>query len=260
MTEVFLAGRRVGFAFLLGILLVTGCTSGPELQKYPRTQIERPYTLPKGVATWKTIVPVGFLSDNTGSSFIPPIPVPLFWQSSLSDDWTLNWVPIPLSISHQFSYSKEQVWGATFGAGFGYASSIGAVIAPALSLYQRTKLGTNWALETTPSFSAQYQTIGDPWEWTAGLSSGPMFQLTDTFALIPKVGISVEYGYRNVLVVSNLSVQPQKTTQVTVPLSLTAEWSIDRQWDLDATYSYYGIGYANGYTAHIGWVSLTHFW
>lgn len=254
-----LSMRAAVFTSLAVISLLASCTSGPELQKYPRTQIERPYTLPKGVATWQTFVPTGYFSDNTSTSFLPPIPIPLVWQSSLSDNWTLNWVPLPLSVSHQISYSKEQVWGATFGMGFGYASSLGLVLAPTLSLYQRYKVGTNWALETTPTVSGQYHTKGEPWEWSVGLSSGPLFQLTDTFALTPKVGVFVERGYRNTDSIADLSVETENSTQVTVPLSLNAEWSFHRQWDFNATYSFHRIGHARGYTAHVGLLSLVHY-
>lgn len=252
--------RRFRFVLWLSLVVVAGCTSGPELQKYPRTQMDRPYTLPKGVATWETLIPTGYFSDNTGSFFLPPIPIPLFWKSSLSDDWTLNWVPLPLSISHQFSYSKEAVWGATFGLGFGYASSIGLVVAPSLSLYQRTKLGEKLAWETTPGASAQFKEKGGNQEWQFGLTTGPLFQLSDRFALSPTIGISVANGYRNAASLADLTVAPLPLTRVTVPLSLKAAWSLGRQWDMDTSYSFYGIGHANGYRAHVGVIHFVHYW
>src|SRR5206468_2736409 len=137
-------------------------------------------------------VPTAYFKDDTGSSYLPPTPIPLYWQSSLSDDWTLNWSPLPISVSHQFSYTKDQVWGTTFGMGGGYASSLGAVLVPTLNFYHRMKVGADWAWETSPSASGEYHTKGDPWEWSVGVWTGPMFQLTETFALSPKVGVKLE--------------------------------------------------------------------
>lgn len=241
-------------------LVLSACASRPELTKYPRTQIERPYTLPQGVSTWKTITPFGFFSDRTGDAFLPPIPVPLFWQQSLSDNWTLNWTPLPLSVSHQLHYSKDSVWGVTFGSGLGWANSYGFVLAPSLTLYQRQRLGEKVAWETEPDLSAQYHTKGSPWDWSLGLSTGPRFQLTDTLSLSPKVGIAVERGYHNTLSLADVSITPEITTQTTFPLSLHGSWSFHRQWDLNAGYTFYRLGYSNDYSAHVGVLSLIHYW
>lgn len=244
------------------VILLIGCAAAPELQKYPRTQMQRPYTLPKQVATWTTAVPVGSIQDSTGSFFIPPIPNMLNWATSLTDDWQLNFTPLPLSISHQFSYSPEQVWGATFGSGFGYASTIGLVIAPGLHFYQRTKLGKNVALETSPSFEAQYTTGTQLFTWTVGLNAGPLFQLNDTFALSPKVGLYVDNGYDDAAVtsLSYIAISPARTTAVLMPLSLNAAWSFHRQWDLNASYTFHRIGHTASYTSHYGLLRLVHFW
>lgn len=254
--------KRFVVAFGWAIIpLLAGCAAAPELQKYPRTQMNRPYTLPKGLATWTTRIPVGQATDATGSQFYAPIPNPLNWQTALSDDWTLNFTPLPISVSHQFSYSAQQVWGATLGSSFGYATSLGLIVAPELHLYQRTKLGDKLALETSPSFYAQYLSKNQDFNWSAGLTSGPLFQLTETFALSPKVGLFVENGFDYTIgSFSTATISPAQTTNVLVPLSLTAAWSFHRQWDLNASYTLHRIGHPRDYTSHYATIRFVHFW
>ena len=239
------------------VLWLSACTSSPELQKYPRAEIDRPYTLPKGVATWTTLIPTGYFSDDSSSFFLPPIPIPIVWQSSLSDDWTLEWSPLPLSVSHQISYSKEQVLGFSTGLSLlGYDTSSGAVLNPLLSLYHRFRLGESWAVETIPSLNAQFQTKRNPWTWSAGISSGLLFQLTETFAIKPRVGLNFSRGYQAVVA----EVEPERNTRLTIPLSLLTSWSFHRQWNLDAHYIYSRIGQQRGYSSHTGLFSVVHYW
>ena len=191
---------------------------------------------------------------------LPPIPLPIFWQTALSDTWQLNWSPLPLSVSKQFHHAKDQVWGFTIGTGVGYASNLGLVLAPALQFYQRTKIGPAWAWETAPDFSFEYTSKPGQFDWSVGLMTGPLFQITEHFALAPKVGVNVSYGYRNLISISDVTVAPPRQAKFTVPVSLAAKWSLARQWDFNATYSLYAIGYTNGYMAHLGSLRLVHFW
>jgi hypothetical protein len=237
-----------------------GCASGPELEKYPRTQIDRPYTLPKGVANWQIPTIMGLISDNSGSIFIPPIPVPLIWQSSITDDWTLNWTPLPMSVSHQFSHTKEQVFGTTFGlGGFSWSSTSGIIIMPQIALYHRYAFSPTFALETTPSFSSTYKTSSRLLTWAIGLKVGPLVQLSEKFALKASVEANYNYGYQ-FLSLGDSSVSPGLSYLFTLPLSLGFRWSIHRQWDMDGTYNFSSIGYSNGFQAHTFLLHFTHFW
>jgi hypothetical protein len=93
------------------------------------------------------------------------------------------------------------------------------------------------------------------WGWSAGISTGPIWQVTDTFALRPVLSVSVA---RTHLLLPGLPLA--QTAQLLVPLGLDANFSVARQWDLDAGFSFDRIGRANGYTAYTGSVALTHFW
>ncbi len=62
----------------IGFLFMSGCAGRQPLQSYSRMEIERPYTLPEGITTWSTITFFSYAKDTSGSSTLPPIPVPLF--------------------------------------------------------------------------------------------------------------------------------------------------------------------------------------
>lgn len=244
----------------LTVVLISACASGPELEKYPRTQIDRPYTLPDGVATWRTPIVTWYEKDNTDSYFIPPIPVPLLWQSSLTDNLTLNWSPFPLSLSHQWFDSGAHLLGATYGLGVGYATDLGWLFTGSLSFYYRQRLAKQWALETTPSITGTYLTKVSPTRWAFGVGVGPLWQVTETFTLSPKAAIRVQEGFRENTFAGELKVTQSNATRVVFPLSLTAEWSFDRQWDASLNYVYSRLGHDRGYESHLGTLTFTHFW
>ncbi len=246
--------------FLCLVAFLSGCASGPELEKYSRSAVDRPYTLPKGVATWQIPVIAGYYKDDFSSVTIPPIPVPLIWQSSLSDTWTLNWKPIPLSLSHQFSQTEDQVIGTTFGLdGLGYSDTNGMVFMPSIEVYWRKKLGTGWAMELVPAFSNSIQTKGNTFRWEAAVGLGPLFQLSETFALRLRLnpGVSKNYDYT---VASSPSVKPLGEARFVMPLGLAALWSFHRQWDLRASYSFNKIGQISGYQGHTFVFNFVHLW
>src|SRR5436309_3246080 len=85
------------------LTVLSGCASGPALEKYPRREMDRPYTLPTGVASWHIPTIFGHIQDDTSSSTILPIPVPLIWETALTDDWNLIFFPLPFGFSHQIS-------------------------------------------------------------------------------------------------------------------------------------------------------------
>lgn len=240
-------------------ILASGCASGPELEKFSRSEIDRPYTLPEGVTSWSTVAFFQSAKDKEGSSSVFPVPIPLLWQTSLSDNWNLIWAPIPLAVSHQLSYSKDEVVGATFGIIPGYASGLGFRISPVLEGYYRHRLGTRLALEATPSVSASYYTEQGPWRWYTGLKVGPLFQVTDTLAFRTKVSFNATYGEASLNSVSS-SLLPELSTRFTVPLSASVNWNFHRQWDAGLSYTYSQLGHINDYVSHSGFLSLVHYW
>lgn len=241
----------------LVLLGLNACTSAPELEKYSRTEIDRPYTLPSGLATWSTIVPVAFVQSTGGSAFLPPIPVPLFWKTALSDSWTLNFSPLPTSASYQISSSAKRLLGTTFGSSFGYASGTSGVsIEPAASFFWRERLSPVFALEFVPSASASFYTGGRSSFWNFALAVRPLYQITPLFAA--RLNISLGYAYGAAF--STDTVSAPAFERLTLPIGASTVWSVGRQWDLNFSYTYDGIGYGGTYSAHVGRVEAKHYW
>jgi len=255
------SARLAVVSLFLASFTGAGCASGPELEKYPRTQIDRPYTLPKGVATWDIPAIILFSKDSSGyTTFIPPIPIPLFWQTSLSDDWQLSWLPLPLLVSHQFSYDDSGYFGGFFGLGGGYGSVSGVLLAPLIGAKYRRKLTTTFALETQASFNPKFQFSDGPYSWSADLQIWAFFQVSPLVAL--SAGPDVHFGNMATYTTEFYSgvTSSQTNFQTTVPLSANFYWSFHRQWDLNLGYRLGLIGESNGAYSHLGTIEFIHFW
>ena len=231
------------------------CTAGTALKDYPRSRIDRPYTLPAGVDTWTTNAAGSYARDNYGSNNLFPVPWPLNWGVSLSDTWTLELSPLPLGVAHELLRTEDQLLGARLSWDLGFGSE-GVLVAPTLHVDHRVRLGRRWAWGSGASAGVKRWTDQPRWGWwSAGISTGPIWQVTDNFALLPIFSVSVA---RTQVLLPGLPLA--QTSQLLVPLGLEANFSVGRQWDLDAGFSFDRIGRANGYTAYTGSMALTHFW
>ena len=246
---------------ILSLFILVGCASGPALEKYSRTALERPYTLPEGVATWQIPALGGYLKDDFGSATLIPIPAPVVWQSSLTDNWTLNWGPLPLSVSHQIDYSSASVLGTTFGfSGLGYSSDNGLMLLPTANLYWRKIFSKEWGLEVIPAFTSLISTQGaDTFVWEASVGVGPMYQATEHLAFRFAVQPSISSNYY-LASLGSVSTRPTGGARFTLPLSVGTVWSFHRQWDFRANYSFNAIGQLNNYQAHLVHLNFVHFW
>ena len=247
--------KSAAFSVFVSLFLIS-CTAGPELAKYPRTEINRPYTLPKGVATWETIAGYFYAQDSSGSAGLPPIPVPLFWTTALSDN--INW-KIPFQLSFQLSQTENQLLGLDAGLqGLGYASgSIGFVINPGATFFYRRKLAKNIALDASLAANVTYYTGNGSTNWDLGIKVGPRFQVSDFYSILPAVGVTESYGNFPMI---NSTAGPTQISATVLPLSLSMRLSATRQWDLGASYEYRAIGAPNQYSSHSGELTATHYW
>src|SRR5687768_11386684 len=71
--------------FSVSILILGGCAASPKLDSFNRREIDRPYTLPEGVAAWHVAAVGGVVQDNSNKVTVPLIPYPLLWETALSD-------------------------------------------------------------------------------------------------------------------------------------------------------------------------------
>ncbi len=241
------------------------CASGPELEKYSRREIDRPYTLPKGVANWHILTNVVNVTSNNGSQTQFGFS-PLIWESSLADDWNLLWLPLPLGVSHQFVNNAQDRLGFAFVAPISYRTNQGIYFKPTLAFSERRKISKDLAIDIIPALTVDLMANSNTsLAWSASLAAGPVFQINDEFALKPTLLLSVN---------NNPYLAPIGLIQSDEPLGsnllanmdfnlgmrVAAVWSFARQWDLRPSVAYTGVASQSSARSSDFIIDFVHFW
>lgn len=257
--------RSVFFNQLLSVLiiiLISSCASSPRLATYPSEEINRPYTLPDGISSWRSRLSVDYEKDDLSPSTTTADVIFLNWTQALTDSWTLLWGPLPLGVSHQFWNTPESRAGFTASLGFSHSSFYGDKIYPAMSFSYRHKLNTSVAIDFTSYFTPtlSFQS-GEKYRWSAGISAGPIFQIQKDFSLKPEVRWGARLGkptlHTAIYYASN--VYGDEITWAT-DLGIKAQWSLNPSWDIKAGYFYIGIGEKFGYQDHNLQLEFINYW
>ena len=232
--------------------LLAGCTAGTALKDYPRRVIDRPYTLPEGVAAWSTGAEVTRGSDETQSATF--LQIPLLWDLALSNDWNLL-LGDSFGVAHQFLDDGHQRIGAALSIRPAISSDAGFLFAPSLRFDHRVRLWQRWAWNSALFGNASRWTGRPRWSWGVGVGTGPLFQATETFAL----GISLDFFFaRSYLVLPGDPLSSSGRGETSA--SIAASWSLGRQWDLGASIGYLRTENANGYRALFGGLTVANLW
>jgi|GEM_PF-4487469 len=239
--------------------ILAACTSSPNLETYPERQIDRPYSLPVGVATWTTAVGADLVNDERGTSSFGLNP--LIFEQALTENLTLEYSPIPLGLRYQISNSEQNLWGASLRTGIGYSSFSGVILEPTLGFYHRFRPGGSFAWESSVAYSREFSARSREAE-SAFLFTGPMLQISEKMVLTPTVGLGVarnelaefdEYDEGALLDVDEFA--------FSVPASMGLRWLFHRQWEYGA---FYGLNSVfldeNRLAIHSLNMSITHFW
>ena len=233
-------------------LALAGCAAGPALKDYPRAAIDRPYTLPQGVATWGTSVNVVAGSDDSGAS-AAYLNIPLQWNVALSDEWGLL-LGDSLGVRHAFFDRGGEWLGAALSLRPG-VSSEGALLAPSFRLDHRLRLSPRWAFGSALLANASRWTGRPRWTWGVGAAAGPLLQVSDTLALELSALVFVARSY---LTLPGTPIESSGKLESSV--SLGGGWSVGRQWDLGAALGVERTSHAGGYREVWASLSVTNFW
>jgi len=257
--EGIVNGRILGL--LLAGTLLTGCAAGPALQNWPSRQIDRPYTLPKGMAQWSTSLLYSHQDGPLGPSdgFLP---WPLNWRTALSEDWTLVWVPLPLGLQYQALWDGSNRLGFLFVplSGFGVRSSGPTVFASTAGAAFRAKFNDSTALDLSLNLQLWVTDSLSNDRLELDLKGGPFLQAASDLAVKPTAGLSV---VRDNGVFDTGTVQGLFGTRgegLSGNVGGVLEWSMDPRWDMTLVYSFSGLGHPDGFTAHTGALAFTHNW
>lgn len=244
--------------FLLLCLFLTACASTGNLDRYPKRRIDRPYTLPKGVATWepswdyKSVNYDGNIDREDSYSV-------LIWTQSLTDNLNITWFPLPLLLSYQIYRTEQIVYGMDIGiTNLSYSTENKWIIGTVMSGYQRFKFNRWLALGSRLSLEDVIRTRkADDDSWDVELATGPIFQISDDIAVHPKIHYAVERNYPSI---NDRPETLKNNTYYLIPASIVVSWNLDRQWELIVGYQDKRMGYSEHLRETDAHVGLVHYW
>lgn len=252
--------RRRSAHLALAATLVS-CSAGTALKNLPRSEIDRPYTLPRGVDSWSASATVFAPRDDTGVRDAT-IGAKAEWALPLSDDWALLLGP-PVGVAHEFLREGAQRIGATlrlysgfsFSGGTDVSTEVRFLFDPVLRVDHRVRLSSRWAWDTVVSGEVWRWTDQPRWASSAGAGTGPLFQVAEAFALEPSVAVAVSRNY--------LAVDPATSRlgdYLAAGIELAALWSPGRQWDLSFRAGYEITRGGDGRRVLYGGATIVNFW
>lgn len=237
---------------------VFGCASGPELAEYPRTQINRPYSLPQGVSSWVIPTVFGVRKNEIGESIVEwPIPFPVFWNDGLAENWQVSY-PLPFLITHQFRYNRQGYSGASLGLGVSYSRLSGVGFSPMINFDDREKLTQTFAIDFRIGLNPWFYVKGYPSEWVTEFRVAPLIQFDSFMALT--FGPTFRIGELDYTAQENGRVIRKTRFGAVVPLEAKLLWSIHRHWDFNIGYRSSFIGEKDGAFSQLGTIQFTYFW
>lgn len=246
---------------LAGLILLTsasiGCVAPAAIEQYPKRQIDRPYTLPKGIATWEPSWQFGNFKHQDSTTRDDSFGF-LLWKGSLTDDITLVWAPIPVAIAYQIHRTDKMTLGASLGlTALSHSKEDNTTTGFSIGGYQKY-LVTRWLGFVTTLSAADVRRNnrhGDSWGLT--LTTGPEFQVTDTLALKAGIGYSVERNYPSIF---HRPFVLERETYALIPLGAGASWMLDRGTELRAWYSTTSLGYPTGVREETLSIVIVNYW
>lgn len=244
-------------------MFLSACSTSKVLEDYPKRWIDRPYTLPEGLANWKTVWIFASDQENGRDENRRTFFYPFVWEHALTEKWTLVWSPMPLEARYQIRQTKDRTTGISMNLlGFGYSSLKDFVWRPSLDTFERIKLGESTALLANfviqPEIRPQAE---DRNPWQISLKVGPAIQLSSVFAVVPRFKILVEKGDAGA---HYLGSEPPRADDKSIywrlPMGLETFWKIHRQWEIQTEYVWTRVGYQNQFETHQVLIGSTYYW
>ena len=254
----------------IGIVFLSACAAAPQLEKFPRREIDRPYTLPKGVAAWSTLgtYSISHYTDIFGDRATDRNVIALYpfvWGQSLADDWTLVWAPIPIAVLHQLRFDEKVSSALSLGYGLLISNAGYSTVGLSIGYSHRQKLNKDFALEFGPTLMPWFP-IGNRarWDFQADATVGPLWQAGETFALRAGISPTLRRNPELVTVSGGTMSSPdfgiEDRWKVVTPVYFGFGWSVGRQWDLNGNFTWQKIGETQGYSRTTISYELRHYW
>lgn len=254
--------EKLNTLFLIALVftgLVLGCGTSQKLEEYPYREIDRPYTLPKGVNRLDTTTYIGQINNRGDTEDLFQVPLPTFVETGISDKSSL---PL-LGYRFQFFHNSLHTFGfqTLFNLYLGY--NIGAVAFFDLSTYYRFRV-TDFLSFNLDTYRKPLFYVGDDLGSITSISFYPLLQVTDRVAL----GASIQHRITR-QVYASIYLMPQQyfssdsdrfsATDITHPTSVFVMWNFHRRWDLAAEYSWTPIR-GEAIDFKLGLLRLSYYW
>lgn len=270
-------GHRKLIALLLIVVLAFffGCAAREKLDTYPQRHIDRPFTLPKGINSWETIIYYEQYEDQENHDENNFFPYPLIWRQPITDNLNLVWSPLPLSLEYQLINTEKHTAGVSGAFGLGYAST--KVTSTSSDSSTEESSTEDWYLDVVASGYYKYKfsdsvaiesglVLKDGFGydekelWEVDFYSGPLFQVRDNLAIAPRIHLAVDRVGDQYDFFDSEREFKQEDTRWTYPIGLWIGWSLHKQLDLNIEYTYKALGYSNDFEGHFFTASIVHLW
>ncbi len=234
-----------------------GCAGRPNVANYPTREIERPYTVPVGLAKWRVSSGYNEMKDEKSAAEKSFNLHFLNWETALNDSWSLLWFPAPFGVSHQFWNTENSRLGLTVAINYLIYSSLnGWKISPTLAGSYRYKATPNIGIDLSSSFTPRLSFKGgQSYQWYSNVTLGPLIQITDTVAIKPAItyAAALEQPY-----ISSLTTDPTEMNH-RIGAALNSSFSVGQQWTILPSYSYFSEK-AKGWESHNLDLDFVHVW
>jgi hypothetical protein len=220
-----------------GILLTVSCTTTKSFDGWNSRVIDRPFTLPNRLDAWVSDFSTR-VEQGSRLKFANPTGDVFQWRQSLTDDWELEWGPLPLGVRHQLRYDSSGFSGIEIAMAPGYSTSEGWGVMPDLTISNLFKIGKDWAV-TLDGEASCFLTFrrSDP-AFLLDLSPGLQTQLGDK----TNVAVGAHLLYTNLQRLGNFSVDGSELSSGDIlEIGVGGRWkySIDELWDFQISANEY---------------------
>ena len=224
--------------------------------------IDRPYSLPSGLSSWKVTQALGWNQDDTRSRSFSYVFFPFFWEQGLTDQLSLVWFPLPLEFRMQVLRNKNY----RLGIGANVFSNIifqfeGFNWTPFIDVDQRFYLDSSLALDWNTHFQFEIRRSTPAFNFAAVNWFGPLVQISDSLHLSGQLGFLFEYGNLNSLYIGKAPNNPGTGPFWRFPLRLGAGHTLSKQWQVNLFWypTFLGYGESLGYWNQAFFIDLIHF-
>ncbi len=241
--------------------MTVSCATSPNFSKRAIRVIDRDFTLPAGVTSWKTLL--GFAIDPEPSPFFYPAQ----WEQGLSDVFTLVWMPLPLEA--RLRLIKTEEFTLSLGAAFlGQIQSRNRNFdwRPTMQVLGRWKTGRDWALELEALSVVEVtrDPFGNP-GWLGLVRVSPWWQALDRLGVSAGIGAQVESGairsrYVGGLPGGSVGAESEQGLRRHLPLFFAMEAVPWDSWALRAEGWSYGLAEETRFLSASCFLSVIHTW